>query len=36
MNYTDKNIAKNLELTGIIKYWRGTGKVEIELDWLYD
>ena len=28
--------AKKLGLTGIKKYWRRTGQIEIELDWLYD
>ncbi len=36
MNDTDLDAAKELGLTGIKKYWRRTGQVEIELDWLHD
>ncbi len=36
MSDTDLDVAKELGLTGIKKYWRHTDQVEIELDWLHD
>ncbi len=36
MSDADLDAAKELGLTGIKKYWRHAGQVEIELDWLYD
>ena len=36
MSDVNLDIAKKLELTGIKKYWRYTGQVEIKLDWLHD
>ncbi len=36
MSNADLDIAKELELTSIKKYWRRAGQVEIELDWLHD
>ena len=32
----DMNAAKELGLTGVKKYWRHTGQVEMELNWLHD
>ena len=32
----DMDATKELELTGVKKYWRCTGQVEVELDWLHD
>ncbi len=36
MSNADLDVAKELGLTGIKKYWRRTGQVEMELDWLHD
>ncbi len=36
MNATNLDAAKELGLTGIKKYWRCTGQIKIELDWLHD
>lgn len=36
INNDNPNIAKKLELTGMKKYWKRTGQVEIKLNWLYD
>ena len=36
MSNANLDVVKELELTGIKKYWRRAGQVEIELDWLYD
>ena len=36
MSIADMDAAKELGLTGIKKYWRRAGQVEMELDWLHD
>ena len=36
MSNTNLDIAKKLRLTSIKKYWRYTGQVKIELDWLHN
>ena len=36
MSDADPDAAKELRLTGIKKYWRRVGQVEIKLDWLHD
>ena len=36
MNNANINAAKELELTGIKKYWRYAKQDEMELDWLHD
>ena len=36
MSNADLDATKKLGLTGMKKYWRWAGQVEIELDWLYD
>ncbi len=36
MSDADLDAANELGLIGIKKYWRCTGQVEIELDWLHD
>ncbi len=36
MSDADLDTAKELGLTGIKKYWRRAGQVELELDWLHD
>ena len=30
------DVAKELGLTGIKKYWKRIGQVEIKIDWLHD
>ncbi len=30
------DVVKELELTGVKKYWRRAGQVEMEFDWLHD
>ncbi len=36
MSDSNLDVAKELELTGIKKYWRRAGQVEMELDWLHN
>ena len=36
MSNINLNLAKELRITSIKKYWRHTGQFEMELDWLYD
>ena len=36
MSNANIDAAKELGLTGIKKYWRRAGQVEMELDWLHD
>ncbi len=36
MSNSNLDVVKELELTGIKKYWRCAGQVEMGLDWLYD
>ncbi len=36
MSDADLDTAKELELTGIKKYWRRACQVEMELEWLHD
>ncbi len=36
MSDADLDIVKELGLTNIKKYWRRTGQVEMEIDWLYN
>ena len=36
MSNVDLDAAKELGLTGIKKYWRYAGQIELELDWLND
>lgn len=36
MSNIDIDTAIKLGFTTVKKYWRCTGQVEIELDWLYD
>lgn len=35
MSNVDFDVMKKLGLTGIKKYWKDGGLVEIELDWLH-
>ena len=36
MSNSNMDAAEKLGLTGIKKYWRRAGQVEMELDWLHD
>ncbi len=36
MSDADLDAAKELGLTGIKKYWRRAGQVEMQLEWLHD
>lgn len=36
MSIADLDAVKEERLTGIKKYWRRAGQIEIELDWLHD
>ncbi len=36
MSNVDMDLAKELGLTGVKKYWRQAGQVEMKLDWLHD
>ena len=36
MSNANMDEAKELRLTGIKKYWRRAGEVEMELDWLHN
>ncbi len=36
ISVVDLDAVKELGLTGIKKYWRRAGQVEMELDWLHD
>ena len=36
MSNADMDAAKKLGQTGIKKYWRRAGQVEMKLDWLHD
>lgn len=36
MSNTDLDIAKKLEQTRVIKYWKSEGHVKIKLDWLQE
>ncbi len=36
MSNADLDVAKELRLTGVKKYWRCTDQVEMKLDWLHD